>query len=109
MANPKPVTVTLDNSVPPNFYFNPDPVPVDRGNATITWVQGSTNFSFAALAFDHPNPFSNIVVTPMQITADDDNEAKKDHRYAILVSVNGTYYSSRPGGIGAGGPTIRNN
>lgn len=107
MADPK-VTVTLDNNVPPNFSFTPDPVEVERGMATIHWVRGSNNFSFAALAVDHPNPFSNIVVKDLEITADDVHQVPELHRYSVLVSVNGVYYSSRPGGMGAGGPTIRN-
>jgi len=108
MAKLYTVTVTLDNSVPPNFSFSPDPV-VDHGKATISWVQGSANFEFAALAFDHLNPFQNVVVTDREITAVDDNQVREDHKYSVLVKVNHVYYSSLGGGMGAGGPTIRNN
>jgi hypothetical protein len=108
MAKLYTVTVTLDNSVPPNFAFSPDPV-VDPGKATISWVQGSSNFDFAALAFDHPNPFQNVVVSATGITAVDDNQRPEKHKYSVLVKVNHVYYSSEGGLTGGGGPTIRNN
>lgn len=71
--------------------------------------KGGAKFEFAALALDHPNPFKNVVVSATGITAVDDNQAKKDHKYFILVCVNGNYYSSRRGVMGAGDPTISNN
>ena len=111
MAKLYTVTLTLNNAVPPTFDFSPDPE-VDPGKATIRWVpgSGSVRFSFAALTFDHPNPFSNIVIKDAGITADDDNHHREWHKYSILVKVNGTYYNSKDGAVTTpGGPTIKNN
>jgi hypothetical protein len=111
MAKLYTVTLTLKNGVPPTFDFSPAPE-VDPGKATIRWVPGpsSAKFTFAALAFDHPNPFSNVVVKDAGITADDDNHHREEHKYSVLVEVNGTYYNSKdaPWPV-PGGPTIKNN
>jgi hypothetical protein len=103
------VTFTLSETSLPSFKFDPDPVPISAKTETIYWTQGSNNFSFAALAFDDKNPFSNVVVQPTQISADDNNQEKRDHHYAVLVEANGVYYSSEDcGKTGGPGPTIRN-
>lgn len=113
MPLPNTVEVTLDTSVPPTFSFNPPgALQVPPGKTTITWVPGpgSAKFSFAALAFDHQNPFSNVVVKDAGITADDDNHHREEHKYSVLVKVNGTYYNSKDTPITLpGGPTIKNN
>jgi plastocyanin len=106
------VTVTVDTTVsPPKISFAPDPVPIGPGKTeTIQWTRAKANFTFAALAFDHKNPFSNVVVQDSALSADDNNQKKEDHLYVVLVKVNGTYYSSKDGSImGNSGPTIRNN
>jgi len=105
------VTVTLDTSVsPPKFTFKPDPVDINPGTETIHWTRASANFTFAALAIDHPNPFSNVIVHDDELTAYDDNHLVAHHNYNVLVKANGTYYSSKEGHIlTGGGPTIRNN
>lgn len=105
------VTVIVDTSVsPPAITLDPVVLPITGKKETIHWVPmpGVTpNFKFAALAFDHKNPFSNIVVTDSKITADDDNQRKEDHSYSVFVNVRGTYFSSGPH-VMISGPTIRN-
>jgi hypothetical protein len=104
------VIVTFDPNAKQKFSFTPDPIPITAKTETIHWTQPpGSNFTFAALAFDHPNPFSNVVVHPTEITAKDDND-KKDHNYIVLVEANNTYYSSKDGyKTRTGGPTIKNN
>jgi plastocyanin len=103
------VTATLDTSgSSPRLYFEPESVEVDAKADTITWTAKGSGFSFAALAFDHPNPFSNIVVKDDSIRADDTNQKREDHPYWILYKVGETYYSSKGGPFKNGGPTIRN-
>lgn len=103
------VTVTLDgNGVPSNYDFNPPTLNIPKSD-TIHWTQGSANFAFAALVFAEKNPLQNVVVTDATITADDNYKGSEKHDYSILIRVGKKYYSSRTGGIGAGGPTIRNN
>jgi hypothetical protein len=107
MAN---VTVTFNPNGKIKFSFAPNPVPVNPGKETIKWTRAGANFTFAALAFDHPNPFSNIIVHDKEITADDVNNATEDHVYFVLVNANGTYYNSKDDPtIHTGGATIRNN
>src|ERR1700719_2273829 len=95
------VTLTLDTSdpnLPPKFSFVPLVLPITkRGKETIHWKPGSSNFSFAAIAFTGQNPFQNVVVSDTEITAIDDNEREEDHKYVVLVRVHGTYYSSAAG------------
>jgi hypothetical protein len=103
------VIVTFDPNATPQFSFTPDPIPITAPKETIHWKQPTgSKFTFAALAVDHRNPFSDVVVQPTEITADDDND-KNDHNYVVLVKANNTYYSSKDGyKTKSGGPTIRN-
>jgi hypothetical protein len=108
MANAK-LTVTLDaNGVPSKFDFSPPTLNI-YNSETIYWSRGSSNFAFAAIAFAEQNPFQNIVVSDTQITADDNYNGSEEHKYSVLIKVGHNYFSSRTGGIGNGGPTIRNN
>ena len=103
------VTVTLNIGARPPVTVFPVQLDIDSGIETIHWtpVAGSM-FTFAALVFTDRNTFCNVVVTPAEITARDNNQGREDHSYIVLVKANGTYYSSE-GGITGGGPTIRNN
>jgi hypothetical protein len=111
MAKLYKVTLTLTKDVPPTFDFGRDPK-VARGKANIRWVRGpgSAKFAFVALAFDHRNPFSNVIVKDAGITADDDNHRRETHKYSVVVCVNHTYYDSKDCiTTQPGGPTIKNN
>ena len=102
------LTVTLDaHGVPSRFVFAPDPIDINKAES-IYWKQGSSNFAFAAIAFTEDNPFEKVVVSDTQISVYDHHRGKEKHEYSVLIRVGKNYYSSRPGGIGNGGPTIRN-
>jgi hypothetical protein len=104
------VKVTVDtNGSPTKIEYFPKEILIKHGKETIEWTQaeGSADFAFAALAFDHPNPFSDVVVNDRMITALDDNHATEDHRYAVLIRIDKKYYSSKSG-LANGGPIIRN-
>lgn len=104
------VIVTVDTAVsPPKFTFTPMTLPIRTRKETIHWERAAANYRFAALAFDHTNPFSNIVVTDEKSTADDDNQREEDHAYVVLISIEGKYYSSKNLTMGGQGPIIRNN
>ena len=105
------VIVTFDPTATPKFIFKPDTIPVTAKKETIHWIQApGSHFSFAALALDHSNPFSNVIVQATTITADDDNHRKEEHKYSILVKANNEYYNSKDDPrTRTGGPIIRNN
>ncbi len=105
------VIVAFDPNATPKFTFTPDTIPITAKRDTIHWIQArGSNFNFAALALDHPNPFSNVIVQATKITAVDDNHRKEDHIYSILVEANNEYYNSKDDPkTRTGGPIIRNN
>jgi hypothetical protein len=111
MTTPPPtVKVMVDTSTsPPTFSFVPLVLVVDQNYKDVVhWDRVGSNFEFAALAFDHPNPFRDIVVTDAEITAIDTHPSKEDHAYSILIRVGKQYFSSADT-LRAPGPIIRNN
>ncbi len=107
MTPPNTVDVTIDNSKPPKFSFDPNDLTV-IGKGHVKWRHGknSEKFSFVAIAFHEANPIANVVVGD-EITAFDDNTDVKIHRYSVLVKVDRAIYSS-PTHLDNSGPTIRN-
>lgn len=110
------VTVTFNLGAPstkPKFAFSPNPLIITANTETIHWIQpNGANFDFTALAFDDTNPFSNVIVKPKEIKADDENHHRlEEHKYIVIVKASdGKYYSSKDDPITmTGGPIIRNN
>jgi hypothetical protein len=105
------VTVTFDaNAKKAKFTFVPYEVSITAITDTILWNKDPNSiFKFVALAIDHQNPLSDVIVQPTTITAIDAND-KATHMYSVLVKANGTYYNSKDDPTTmTGGPTIKNN
>lgn len=107
------VKVAFDPNRKPPVTVDQDPLDIDTtGIEIIHWKPDPNTpnqFTFVALVFNQPNPFCGVVVSDNEITARDNTKGPEAHKYIIWVTDgNGKYYSSQ-GGIGGGGPTIRNN
>lgn len=108
-----PIKVSLDtNAVPPVTVF-PNPLHVNNGNETITWVpDANQTFTFEGLTGLPNPPFSNLDIQSAEITVQDanGNGSSGTYTYQVSVTSNGHIYTSGPNIIAGGGqPSIKNN
>jgi hypothetical protein len=105
------IQVSLDTTKKPPVIVKPAHPNVQR-HVKIQWTQVVTNEHFTFYSFtpkENPSPFSNIVLSDQQITANYDANAAGEHGYVIVVTAtaDGKHYSSAAITNG-GGPTIKN-
>jgi len=111
------IQVKLDPTATPPVTLIPKNQAVNRGNESIEWTPfASESFTFKSLTGLPNPPFSNLSVTNSMVTVTDNNTGAGDYPYTIVVTLNGTDYSSAeqfrrhpvPGPSGTD-PTIKNN
>lgn len=108
------IQVKLDTSANPPVTLVPTHQSVNNGNQSLIWVPfAQENFTFVSLTGLPNPPFTNLTVTDSQITVTDNNQNNGPevvYPYTIVVSSNGTQYSSAKAGpaAGSGDPTINN-
>jgi hypothetical protein len=106
--------VLLDTTDDPPVKMIPKHQSIHGGKDTLKWTPlGKAPFTFAAFS-PLTKPFSNVVVTPQEITAGfEDKVVGHDNEYVITVKTkDGATYTSKPTRItggGGGNATIKNN
>ncbi|MEO5621910.1 MAG: hypothetical protein ABJB02_05905 [Dokdonella sp.] len=108
------IQVKLDPNANPPVTVLPVHQSVNHGNQTLIWVPfANENFAFVSLTGLPNPPFSNPAVSASKITVTDNNQNNGPevvYPYTIVVSANGTSYSSAKASpiLGNGNPTINN-
>jgi hypothetical protein len=101
------VQVSLVISANPPVTVNPRVHNVNSGNQTIKWERGSgETFAFYSLGGLPTPPFGTPNVTDSEITITDNNTTPAAYAYTIVVTLNGTQYSTQPTGPN---PTLQSN
>jgi hypothetical protein len=117
------IKVYLNTTANPPVTCDPPQKEKDRGKRRLSWEPASgQKFDFVSLTFvNNPGCFDTPKVKKKKITANDDNSGGSSvgtFLYVVVVSKNGTNYSSAmnaarakpPATVGgADSPTIRNN
>lgn len=107
------VQVSLNASANPPVTVNPQIHEVNNGNQTIKWERANNQtFTFVSLSGLPNPPFSNLSVSASEVSVTDNNQNNgpdQYYAYTIVVSQNGTNYSTSAGITAqATGPTIKN-
>lgn len=100
------IQVRLDVNANPPVTVQPNPFSVNRGKAPIKWERAAQQqFTFVSVSGLPQPPFSPKSQSDTEVTMDDDNQSTQSFSYKVVVSLNGTQYSTDGSLTGASGGT----